>query len=244
MSLEWFDRVTGELQDSLESICDKYDQTGEMSVERGAKHPRIEFYAESDEDMDREYFCTLFYDPHNEEFYIETIDDEFGQISKVVLPDIEDIVDAVHESFHDYMNGDMSEVSYADDDIDVDDGDDVETVYLDDDDEYEEGFVNEDDLRELDENGDVEVYGEIDVEWETPEVTAYFEEDEVEVTYQFGVVQETGDGVLRRVNRIWTEEDDIIKDETNFIFSREEAGTIIAMIASHMDSMSNMDELH
>jgi len=65
-------------------------------------------------------------------------------------------------------------------------------------------------------------------------VTAYYKEDEVEVTYQFGVVQETGDGVLKRINRIRTEEDDLLKDETNFIFSKEEAGTIISMIASHM----------
>ena len=74
----------------------------------------------------------------------------------------------------------------------------------------------------------------MEVEWETPEVTAYYKEDEVEVTYQFGVVKETGDGVLKRINRIRTEEDDLLKDETNFIFSKEEAGTIISMIASHM----------
>ena len=43
MNLEWFDRVCGELQESLESICDKYDENGGMSIERGAKHPRIDF---------------------------------------------------------------------------------------------------------------------------------------------------------------------------------------------------------
>jgi hypothetical protein len=34
--------------------------------------------------------------------------------------------------------------------------------------------------------------------------------DEVEVTYQFGIVQDTGDGILRRVNRIVTTEDELI----------------------------------
>jgi hypothetical protein len=228
MSLEWFDRVTGELQDSLESICEKYDQTGEMSIERGAKHPRIEFYTELEDDLEREYFCTLFFDPSNEEFYMESVDPEYGHLSKVILPDIEDIVEAVHESFHDYMNGDMTEVSYVDDD----DCDDVDVVYVEDD----EAEIYED----LEESGvDFE---EVDVEWETPEVTAYYEENEVEVTYQFGVIQETGDGVLKRINRIWTEDDTIIKDETNFIFSKEEAGTIIALIASHLDSMSDMGD--
>jgi hypothetical protein len=82
---------------------------------------------------------------------------------------------------------------------------------------------------------------EIDVDWETPEVTAYIQDNEVEVTYQFGIVQETGDGVLKRINRIRTADDDLIKDETNFIFSKEEASTIIAMIASHMDSLSEME---
>ncbi|MGY3714261.1 hypothetical protein ACWE42_01900 [Sutcliffiella cohnii] len=221
MSLEWFDRVTGELQDNLESICDKYDQTGHMSIERGAKHPRIEFYTEIDDELERDYFCTLFFDPSNEEFYMETVDPEYGHLSKVILPDIEDIVDAVHESFHDYMNGDMNEVSY------IDDEDYSETDIV----------VYDSDYDEV-ENND-QTYEEIDVEWETPEVTAYYEEDEVEVTYQFGVVQETGDGVLRRINRIRTEEDEMIKDETNFIFCKEEAGTIIALIASHLDSMGD-----
>jgi hypothetical protein len=236
MSLEWFDRVVGELQDSLESICDEYDQVGQMTIERGAKHPRIEFFTETDEENEREYFCSLFFDPSNEEFYVETVDPEFGHLSKVILPDIEDIVEVVHDSFHDYMNGDMSEVSYTEDYCD--DHTVVDVVYADDD-------ADEEDIVYLDDDTDEEVgiiYEDIDVEWETPEVTAYFEENEVEVTYQFGIIQETGDGVLKRTNRIWTDTDEIMKDETNFIFSKEEAGTIIAMIASHMDKMSSMDE--
>jgi hypothetical protein len=207
MSLEWFDRVSSELQEQLESICEKYDQVGHMSIDRAAKHPRIEFFAELEDD-ERDYFCTLFFDPHNENFYVESFDIEYEQISRTILSDIEDVVDAVHESFHHYMNDDYDE----------------------EDDLYEEG---------ADANSDI--FEEIDVEWETPEVTAFKYEDEVEVTYQFGIVQETGDGVLRRLNRIRTEDDDLIKDETNFIFSKEEASTIIAMIASHMDSLSEFD---
>jgi hypothetical protein len=227
MSLEWFDRVVGELQDSLESICDQYDQTGQMTIERGAKHPRIEFYTETQDDSEREYFCSLFFDPSNEEFYVETVDPEFGHLSKMILPDIEDIVEVVHDSFHDYMNGDLTEVSYTDEYTDS------AVVYVDeDDDDGLDSDVEEDDV----------IYEDIDVEWETPEVTAYFEENEVEITYQFGIIPETGDGVLKRTNRIWTDVDEILKDETNFIFSKEEAGTIIAMIASHMDKMSSIDD--
>jgi hypothetical protein len=209
MSLEWFDRVSVELQDHLESICDKYDQVGQMSIDRGAKHPRIEFFVETEDD-DRDYFCTLFFDPHNEDFYIETFDFEYEQTSRMILSDIEEIVDAVHESFHSYMNDDYEDEDFSE--------------------EYE--IVDEEES---------DIFEEIDVEWETPEVTAFKYEDEVEVTYQFGIVQETGDGVLRRLNRIKTSDDDLIKDETNFIFSKEEASTIIAMIASHMDSLSEFD---
>jgi hypothetical protein len=227
MSLEWFDRVVGELQDSLESICDQYDQTGQMTIERGAKHPRIEFYTETQDDSEREYFCSLFFDPSNEEFYVETVDPEFGHLSKMILPDIEDIVEVVHDSFHDYMNGDLTEVSYMDEYTDS------AVVYVDEDDgDGLDSDVEEEDV----------IYEDIDVEWETPEVTAYFEENEVEITYQFGIIPETGDGVLKRTNRIWTDVDEILKDETNFIFSKEEAGTIIAMIASHMDKMSSIDD--
>jgi hypothetical protein len=208
MGLEWFDRVSGELPEQLESICEKYDQVGHMSIDRGVKHPRIEFFVETEDD-DRDYFCTLFFDPLNEEFYLETFDFEYEQTSRTILSDFEDIVDAVHESFHYFMNED-----YDDNEIlDVDD--------------------------EIDDSGDI--FEEIDVEWETPEVTAFTYEDEVEVTYQFGVVQETGDGVLRRINRIKDVENNLIKDETNFIFSKEEASTIIAMVASHMDSLSEFD---
>ena len=220
MSLEWFDRAAGELQDHLQSICNKYDQDGGMFMERGAKHPRIEFYVMEYEE--KAYFFTLFFDPHNEEFYMETFDSEFGHVGKNILPDIEDIVDAVHEGLHDFMQED------SDFDDDFDEEEIAETV---------SGTSRFHSGGE----GDSEFY-EIDVEWETPEVTAYYQEDEVEVTYQFGIVQETGDGLLKRVNRIWTEDKDIIKDETNFMFSKEEASTIIAMIASHMDSLTSMDE--
>jgi len=207
MSLEWFDRVCSELQDHLESICEKYDQVGHMNIDRGAKHPRIEFFVET-EDEDRVYFCSLFFDPHNEEFYVESYDIDLQQTSRSILLDIEDIVDAVHEQFHEYMNED-----------DVEDG-----ILL----------IEEDDTHD-------EVLEEIDVDWTTPEVTAYSHEDEVEVTYQFGIVQETGDGVIRRVNRVVTTEDELIEDETNFIFSKEEASTIIALIATHMDSMNEFN---
>jgi hypothetical protein len=215
MSLEWFDRVTGELQDHLESICEKYDQVGHMTIERGAKYPRIEFFVETEDD-ERVYFSTISYDPAHSEFFYETFDPEMGHTSKTILFDIEDIIDAVHESLHDYINEE----------------------------DMEDDFVLEEDQEEFD-LGDrfeeADLFQEIDVEWETPEVTAFIQEDEVEVTYQFGVITETGDGVLRRINRIWTDEDELIKDESNFIFSKQEAGTIIAIIASNMDKLSDTD---
>ncbi|WP_043932125.1 hypothetical protein [Bacillus sp. EB01] len=227
MSMEWFDRVSAELQDHLESICEKYDQAGQMAIERGSRHPRIEFFVDTEQDCDtdgRDYFCTLFFDPHNEEFYMETIDADLEQPARTILPDIDNIIDAVHESFHEYMDGDDELDEYVDildeDTLDYADADDDVTVIA---------------------YSDDEVYEEIDVEWETPEVTAFLKEDEVEVTYQFGVVPETGDGVLRRINRLWTEDDELIKDETNFIFTKEEASTIIAMIASNMDSMTGYE---
>jgi len=230
MSLEWFDRVCGELQDHLESICEEYDQVGQMSIEKAAKHPRIEFFVDTadvdTEEFDREYFCTLFFDPQNEEFYIDSFDVDSGHTAKIILSDIEDIIDEVHESLHDYMNGEdhyTEDGVYLQSETGVDDCEDVDEE----DEYYEAEQVNSDDIFE-----------EIDVEWSTPEVTAYKHEDEVEVTYQFGVVQETGDGVLKRINRIWTTEDELIRDESHFIFSKEEASTIIAMIASHMDQLS------
>ncbi|CDO02926.1 hypothetical protein BN988_01407 [Oceanobacillus picturae] len=211
MHLEWFDRVCEELQESLNSICEKYDENGRMSIERGAKHPRLDFFTYSGEE-DIDYFCTLFFDPYNEEFYIQTIDPEYGLTSKVVLEDIDDIMDAVHESFHEYIEADFIETE-------------------------DSGYIMDDE-----EETDEIYFEEIDVEWETPEVTAYYDEDEVEISYQFGVVGETGDGVLKRTNRIWTKDDDLIKDESHFIFSKDEASTIIAMIASHMDSLAPLEE--
>jgi hypothetical protein len=230
MSMEWFDRVVGELQDHLESICEKYDQEGQMTVERGSKHPRIQFFVDYD-DGERDYFYILYFDPHNDEFYTETIDEDLEQPARVILSDIDDIVDAVHEGFHDYINDDEDELDivYATEDD--------ETVYYED-----EGIDGEEELYVAELIDDDDILEEIDVEWETPEVTAFLKKDEVEVTYQFGLIEETGDGVLRRINRIWTEDDEMIKDETNFIFTKEEAPTIIAMIASHMDSMQGYND--
>ncbi|WP_017754714.1 hypothetical protein [Calidifontibacillus oryziterrae] len=217
MSLEWYDRISSELQDHLESICEKYDQVGHMTIDRGAKHPRIEFFVETD-DNGRDYFCTLFFDPHNEEFYIETLDFDLELKARTILTDIEEIVDVVHESLHDYLNEDEE----------------IELYELDDDLNDEEVGIYE-----IDDNED---YEEIDVYWTTDEVTAYTYKDEVEVAYQFGVIEDTGDGVLRRVNRIVTTDNELIEDETNFIFSKEEASTIISMIASNMDSLKDFNE--
>ncbi len=228
MSLEWFDRVCGELQDHLESICEKYDQVGHMTIERAARHPRIEFYVETaetdSEELDRDYFCTLFFDPDNEEFYFESLDIDTGNMAKVILSDIEEIVDEVHESLHSYMNE-------TDDDFSEDDLDEADLYEeVEDDEEYYEAVQVSDDI-----------FDEVDVEWSTPEVTAFKHEEDVEVTYQFGVIPETGDGVLKRTNRLWTDDDELIKDESHFIFSKEEASTIIAIIASHMDQLSEFD---
>lgn len=214
MSMEWFNRVTGELQDHLNSICEKYEKIGHMNINQGSKHPRIEFFIETETD-ERDYFCTLFFDPYNEEFYTESFDLSLQQPTRIILDDITDIVEAVHESFHEFM--------------------DVDSEY-EEDDETDELYLGE----VLDQEITLE---EIDVEWETPEVTAFQIENTVEVTYQFGLDTTNGDGVLRRVNRLWTEDEEIIEDESTFTFSKEEASTIIAMIASHMESMTSYDEI-
>ena len=122
-------------------------------------------------------------------------------------------MEAVHESFHEFM--------------------DVDSEY-EEDDETDELYLGE----VLDQEIALE---EIDVEWETPEVTAFQIENTVEVTYQFGLDTTNGDGVLRRVNRLWTEDEEIIEDENTMAFLKEEASTIIAMIASHMESMTSYD---
>ncbi|MFZ3580350.1 hypothetical protein [Virgibacillus sp. DJP39] len=227
MSMEWFNRITGDLQDHLTSICEKYEQTGHMTVDQSAKHPRIDFFVETEND-DREFFCTILFDPHNEEFYLESFDLDLEQPARIILADSKDVIDAVHESFHDFMNGE-SEMFYVEDVNGEDE-------YVIEDDEEEEYFIGE----SVNEESSLE---EIGVEWETPEVTAFQIEDEVEVTYQFGVVSATGDGVIRRTNRIWTEDDELFKDENTFTFTKEEASTIIAMIASHMDNMTGLADL-
>ena len=230
MSMEWFNRVTGELQDHLNSICEEYDQIGQMTIDQSAKHPRVEFFVET-EGNERDYFCTLLFDPHNEEFYVETFDYEFEQPARIILADIEDVIDAVHDSFHDFINGD-SDMFVA---VDGNEDDEDDEFLLEDDDE-EEYYVGE--IVE-EEN----MLNEVEIEWETPEVTAFHIEDEVEVTYQFGVVSTTGNGVLRRVNRFWSEDDEFYKEESALSFTKEEASTIIAMIASNMDKMTSYEDM-
>ena len=228
--MEWFNRVTGELQDHLNSICEEYDQIGQMTIDQSAKHPRVEFFVET-EGNERDYFCTLLFDPHNEEFYVETFDYEFEQPARIILADIEDVIDAVHDSFHDFINGD-SDMFVA---VDGNEDDEDDEFLLEDDDE-EEYYVGE--IVE-EEN----MLNEVEIEWETPEVTAFQIEDEVEVTYQFGVVSSTGNGVLRRVNRFWSEDDEFYKEESALSFTKEEASTIIAMIASNMDKMTSYEDM-
>ena len=229
MSMEWFNRVTSELQDHLNSICEEYDKVGQLTIDQSAKHPRVEFFVET-EGNERDYFCTLLFDPHNEEFYVETFDYEFEQPARIILADIEDVIDAVHDSFHDFLNGD-SDMYVAVDEIEDDDEDFL--LEADDEEEYYVGeLVDEENM-----------LNEVEIEWETPEVTAFQIEDEVEVTYQFGVVSSTGNGVLRRVNRFWSEDDEFYKEESALSFTKEEASTIIAMIASNMDKMTSYEDM-
>lgn len=230
MAMEWFNRVTSELQDHLNSICEEYDKVGQLTIDQSAKHPRVEFFVET-EGNERDYFCTLLFDPHNEEFYVETFDYEFEQPARIILADIEDVIDAVHDSFHDFMNGD-SDMYVAVDEIEDDEDEDF-LLEADDEEEYYVGeLVDEENM-----------LNEVEIEWETPEVTAFQIEDEVEVTYQFGVVSSTGNGVLRRVNRFWSEDDEFYKEESALSFTKEEASTIIAMIASNMDKMTSYEDM-
>ena len=224
MAMEWFNRVSRELQEQLNSICDEYDQVGQMTIDRSAKHPRIEFFVETD-DNERDYFCTLLFDPHNDEFYLETFDYDFEQLARVILTEIEDIIDAVHVSFHDFINGD----SYL-----LVDEDDEEYFLDDDDDDDGEYYIGEIVSEE-------NAFEKLVVEWETPEMTAFQIDEEIEVTYQFGIVSATGNGVLRRVNRFWAEDDELYKEESSFTFAKEEAGTIIALIASNMETMTSYE---
>lgn len=232
MSMEWFNRVTGELQDHLNSICEEYDQIGQMTIDQSAKHPRVEFFVET-EGNERDYFCTLLFDPHNEEFYVETFDYEFEQPARIILADIEDVIDAVHDSFHDFINGDSDMFVAVDGNEDDDEEDDEFFLADDDEEEYYVGEIVEEE----------NMLNEVEIEWETPEVTAFHIEDEVEVTYQFGVVSTTGNGVLRRVNRFWSEDDELYKEESALSFTKEEASTIIAMIASNMDKMTSYEDM-
>lgn len=226
MSLEWFDRVCSEMQDNLESICEKYDEVGHMRIDKASRHPKIEFYVEFEE-AEREIFCTLFFDPHNEEFYLEEFDLTVGETFRQILPDIEEILDSVHEMFHNFMEIEVEEtddvIGYEDDDIIEDEESDI----YDDDEE----FVMTD-------GGEYDVV--VDVEWKTPEVLAYSYLDEIKVSYKFGVIKETGDGILHRVNKIYTDYD-TIEDESTFIFSKEEAGTIVELIENNLDAMEGFD---
>ena len=220
MSMEWFNRVTSELHDHLNSICEEYDQVGHMMIDQSAKHPRIEFFVETEDD-ERDYFCTLHFDPHNKEFYVETFDYEFEQPTRIILADTEDVIDAIHSIFHDFIN-----------DYDLDDDDEEFVLETGDSGDYYMGEI-----------ADADSFEELRVEWETPEMTAFEIEDEIEVTHQFGVVSATGDGVLRRVKRFWSEGNELHKEVSSFIFSKEEASTIIALVASNMDTMTSYENL-
>lgn len=215
--MEWFNRVTTELHDHLNSICEEYDQMGHMLIDHSAKHPRIKFFVETEED-ERDYFCTLHFDPHNEEFYVETFDYEFEQPTRIILADIEDVIDAIHSIFHDFIS-------------DYDDG---------------EEFILEEGVGGhyyVDEIADVDSFEGLSVEWETPEMTAFKIDEGLEITHQFGIVSATGDGVLRRVKRFRSEGNELHKEESSFIFSKEEASTIIALVASNMDTMTSYADL-
>ncbi|WP_245844028.1 hypothetical protein [Oceanobacillus rekensis] len=201
MHLEWFDRVCGELEDSVHLICEKYDITCRMLIERREKHPRIDFFSDRAEG-NRSYFFTLFFDPPNDEFYFQSIDPYYGHMSKVVLNDLKDIIHVVHESVQNYIDDDLSEEEILEDGL-----------YLE----------------------------ETDGDWESSEVIPIYKEDEAEMSYMFSLTEDTGEGVIKRMIRKSTNDGNQLEEETIISLSKEEAGKLIGMIASHISPMNIMD---
>jgi len=213
-NLEWLSRIEQAIRISLPEVSAKFDDYEiRLTVNTTKKHPSLSFYTEMDTIIYE--FCTIHFDPVNQELYSYYLNEDFELNSKILFTELEEIIDFIYDAFFDFL-----------DHVDEDD----ENV------QAESSEENEQLESEL-------PYSEIDVieeniQWISNDKHLEIEQnwnggDHFTILLKLGVNTENGDGLLYR--SVIFEEDGNEVQETNFFsFKEEEAEYVIDLLNDYI----------
>ncbi|RSK27247.1 hypothetical protein EJF36_10345 [Bacillus sp. HMF5848] len=210
MSLEWYYRVEPLVRTSLPDICESFDDYDVIFESiTSTKHPSFQFFIVFD-DEETALFCSIHFDPINQEFYSLYYDEESEYEVKVLMHDVQDILDYIHTAFHEVLD-------------EIEDMEDIEN--------FEDDII--DDLT-VEENFEDELTDE-SIEWISNDKYIHVESHtndkhtQDNIHYKLGFVRDTGDGVLYR-KTITSIEDEEVEEEVIFYFKEEEANYLIELL--------------
>ena len=218
-SLDWYYRMEQFIRNSLPELSEEFSPF-DIYMEGNVTefHPSFSFTLSYDEEELE--FCTILFDPVNQEFYSYYLHDELELDCKILLNDLDEVLDFIYFSFQAYMD----EISSIIEELD-------ETVK-----------VPIEDSEEMEEELEIPIGpDEENVDWISNDKHVHIEttnqlgRNEYMIHLKIGVDRETGDGVLYR-NILAT--DDEGEEETIFFpFKLEEAEFLVELLQDYIDYM-------
>lgn len=227
MSLEWFLRMENAVRNSLPDLCETLDNF-ELFFDTNTteKHPTFRFSIETGQGM--EEFCLIHFDTINQEFFSYHYHEEVDLEAKVLLNDLDDMINFVHDSFYEHI----SETN-------------VDLEMLDEQGPREDIFMEDEEYKEIEYEGDVDDDDHID--WITNDKHIHIEDHtpnydaKYMIHLKLGIDKETGDGVLYRntfvIDGLNEEEED--EEKVYIYFKRDEAPYIIDLINEYLMTVQN-----
>lgn len=221
-SLDWFYRMEHALRNSLpemEEVFNPYDIYLEGNITEF--HPSFTFTVDIEDD--EKEFCSILFDPVNQEFYSYYYNDLLDLDSKILLNDLEEMLDYIRTRFYELL-----------DEMDLEDLEWEEYI------KYSSETVKEEDKEQ---NGEEEIIlgpSEDDIEWISNDKHVHIEttndlgRNEYMIHLKVGMDKETGDGILYR-NILAVGDEDEDEEERMFIpFKPEEAEYIIQLMEDYL----------
>ncbi|WP_456275298.1 hypothetical protein [Bacillus sp. AK128] len=182
---------------------------------------------------DVEDFCIISFDPTNQEFFSFYYHEELDIQSKVLFRDADEILGYVHATFHEYI-GDLDEDELLEDNL----GELDEDL----DDELYEEITGDEPFENSDFVGDDLDALKETIEWISNDKHLHIEDeerDQYSIHLRLGRDTETGDGVLYRHTIMKHDEEDI-EDEMIFYFKEDEA-TYIADLFNEFTGQNHIN---
>jgi hypothetical protein len=115
MSLEWFYRMENAVRQTLPDVCEDFGDVDVLfDTDTTEQHPAFVFSVVENGEEDE--FCVIRFDPNNQEFYSYHFDEQTELHAKVLFANLDQMLNFIHASYHEYAE----EIEEEDEDFDND----------------------------------------------------------------------------------------------------------------------------